>query len=50
MTEIRLIRTMDTENRKTIHNNGFLVFNWESDKSLKLLSRDWIYLHLLGCF
>ena len=40
MTEIKLIRTMDIEKRKTIQNSGFLVFNWESDKSLKLLLHD----------
>ena len=40
IAEIRLISTIDTENKKTIQNNEFLVFCCESDKSLKLLLND----------
>ena len=35
---IRLISTIDIEKKNTIQNNGFLVFNWESDKLSNSLS------------
>ncbi len=46
-TEIKLIRTIEVEKKKTIQNNGLLEFRCKSGKLLRLLLYHKIYSVLL---